>query len=504
MIAIVAHGIFGTSYRQDIVTGRDLLAPEDLRVLHDIRQDLSPNYNDGSPMTDWAVQPALSGRWFSRIERAFDNDFTPAFMEVSFLIPHGYCIKKEAARRIERCLVKNHAWYIHQKVIQYKTDWGFLTSLGQELESLLEPTGEVETACAPISSVMPACYPNTIDSLLGDFWNEKFSHFSIVYRGNGLLASDKGFPTTDDSVPLKKDPPITQPSAGIATSAGTTSVGSVSADTAGVATKIPSTSDTNQDKVPPLKGFYGVNGDITKPPYKYNGSKRTSKKKSSKKGRNMAIGLLSGVALIIILAALVFSSSKSGTGEGFSHNDTVFVTTPVVDNLEIVMQDTVNAPDSSIDSVVHRPEPEPKQNHGKDNSPVYHGRQGGQGMGGQSDNQTVPTQSKTQNNIPDKVVIATASQLFRCLTWENVKNNGRLFFEKYDVSSPHLKGRANNIIHLAMRHPRSTYMKAYDCAMRSHHPQDRLSVLEESLMGSSKAQSSQSNQSQSNQSQSNL
>ena len=66
--------------------------------------------------------------------------------------------------------------------------------------------------------------------------------------------------------------------------------------------------------------------------------------------------------------------------------------------------------------------------------------------------------------VEKKINVSQESNLFPCLTWENVKDGGKLFYEKYEVDDKHLKSEADLIIHLARHVHREDYVMAYERA----------------------------------------
>lgn len=193
MIQIVAHGILGTSYRQVVVVGDGLQESEDLQVLHDIGNLLSKQYGDNTPMTGWSIQPAPSGMWLNRLERAFDINYSPAYVIVSFLIPRGKTLRQEAIQRIERSLLLNHSKYMQQSVIQYGADWSFLQKLGNVLDGMLDNYSNAVEIAYDASSNIIAYWTGDIRSMLLNIWDGLFFQYKIVFTGNRILAQGKDF-----------------------------------------------------------------------------------------------------------------------------------------------------------------------------------------------------------------------------------------------------------------------------------------------------------------------
>ena len=200
MLSIVAHGIMGTAYRQDVVVDRGAQENGCLQVLHDIRCQLSTQYGDDTPMTGWAMQPAPTGIWLSRIERAFDVNYAPAYIMVSFLIPQGKLVKLESLQCIEHSLVVSHMKYMQQSVVLHKPDWSFLHLLGSKLEGMLEDSTDT-TPYQWKTSECCAYWPGDMPSMLSNMWNVQLCQFNIVYCGNRILSVDKNFVVVDDMLP---------------------------------------------------------------------------------------------------------------------------------------------------------------------------------------------------------------------------------------------------------------------------------------------------------------
>lgn len=210
MISIVAHGILGTAYRQDVVVEEGIRGNGSLEVLKDIRRQLSTQYGDDTPMTGWALQPALAGMWLSRIERAFDANYVPAYVMVSFLIPNGKRLRSEALQCIEHSLVVNHGKYMQQSVILHDADWSFLQKLSQELqEELLDDAEEIASSYFSYKqSEISAYWCGDMPSLLHNMWNLHLSQFNIVYCGRRILTVDKEFIPIDAQNEMSESSPL--------------------------------------------------------------------------------------------------------------------------------------------------------------------------------------------------------------------------------------------------------------------------------------------------------
>ena len=195
MISIVVHGIMGTAYRQDIVVNDGAQGNGDVNALRDLRRHISNQYGDGTPTTGWALSPAPSGMWLSRVERSFDTNYAPAYLMVSVLIPRGQRLKDETVlNKISRAMILNHSKYINQNVIQYESDWSFLNPLSQELEGCLVPVdGAVSNYADPTDGEV-AYYDGDLSKMIREMWNGKFARFGTVFCGKGLLATDREYP----------------------------------------------------------------------------------------------------------------------------------------------------------------------------------------------------------------------------------------------------------------------------------------------------------------------
>ena len=195
MVLIVAHGIMGTDYRQDIVVDGGAQGNGDMKVLHDLRSHLSTQYGDGTPITGWALSPAPSGMWLNRVERAFDVNYTPAYLMVSVLIPRGHQLKDDTVlNKISRAMILNHSKFINQNVIQYECDWGFLNPLSQDLEGCLVPFDAAVSNYADPTDGEVAYYDGDLFKMMREMWSGKFTRFGTVFCGKGLLATDREYP----------------------------------------------------------------------------------------------------------------------------------------------------------------------------------------------------------------------------------------------------------------------------------------------------------------------
>lgn len=207
MITIVAHGIMGTTYRQDVVVGE---SDANILVLRDIRRQLSTQYGDDTPMTGWAFQSAPGGMWLSRIERAFDANYAPAYIMVSFLIPHGQRLHSEAIQFIEHCLIENHAKFMQQSVVLREADWSFLQDTEREIEKMMEDVRSPIAYCAT-QSQNNAYWSGDIDSMLDNIWDRCFIGYSIIYCGKRILNMNKEFVRIVESLAQKQEGQYIEP-----------------------------------------------------------------------------------------------------------------------------------------------------------------------------------------------------------------------------------------------------------------------------------------------------
>lgn len=200
MISIIAHGIMGTRYQQMHVVDDDKHAKVNITSLYDIRHLLSTQYGDDTPMIGWAMQPAPDGMWLSRIERAFDANFSPAYVMVSFFIPQGYILPEKAISSINSYMMLNHSKYVQQSVVRHDADWKFLEFLGQQLDGLadlsMEDDADFRLEFNMTNNV--AYYPGEISTMLQNMWDKRFRRFGIVFCGNKLLSQNRIVMSIDD------------------------------------------------------------------------------------------------------------------------------------------------------------------------------------------------------------------------------------------------------------------------------------------------------------------
>ena len=132
--------------------------------------------------------------WLTRIERAFDTNYAPAYIAIAFLIPYGRQPKGEAMLKlITDTLAQNHSNYIRQSVIQTGVDWRFLEELSGDLEAYLtsSDTPLPPKALSPKYGV--AYSEDDITTLLDNLWDERIAQCRMVFCGRGILTADKEF-----------------------------------------------------------------------------------------------------------------------------------------------------------------------------------------------------------------------------------------------------------------------------------------------------------------------
>lgn len=191
MIPIVAYGIMGTAYRQELVVDEGAREDGSLRVLRDIRRQLSIQYGDDTPMKGWALLPAPTGIWLSYIERAFDANYAPAYIAISFLIPQGKQLWTGVLQHIEHNMTKNQSKFMQQSVVLHDADWSFLHLLGREVEGMLENANSGNQSYRV--SGKNAFWSGDLSSMLQNMWNERLWQFDIVFCGNEMLSTNKEF-----------------------------------------------------------------------------------------------------------------------------------------------------------------------------------------------------------------------------------------------------------------------------------------------------------------------
>ncbi|MBQ0128401.1 MAG: hypothetical protein KBT57_01045 [bacterium] len=92
-----------------------------------------------------------------------------------------------------------------------------------------------------------------------------------------------------------------------------------------------------------------------------------------------------------------------------------------------------------------------------------------------------PERCETEMKPSEKIKINSSGTLYFCLTWENVKDEGRLFYEKYEVIDQNLKQSASFIIDYVLEYSieEEYYKKAYLKAYGVKGNEARLDALQE-------------------------
>lgn len=472
MISIVAHGIMGTSYRQDIVVDEGVTENGSILVLNDIRRQLSSLYGDDTPMTGWALQPASCGIWMSRIERAFDSNYIPAYVMVSFLIPLGKHLPSTATQIIEHSLVVNHSKFMQQSVVLHKPDWGFLHVLGRELEGMLDDA----TPVIPYEwkeGNGAACFTGDVSSMLANLWDSRFLQYKIIYCGNRILSADKEFPSLDDNVHTDEGSGFCGDSKTFSQDSSEENLTNnelefdniedvtlieneideeVVEDSASDSMDIGYDADSNNRDVG-TQSFQETTTDNAISSYKqnHNSSEQllsNAQKNVKKSGRNQKrsndlinnISIIVGIVAVFFLIYIVIAKTQNpqdGT-DYWENTDTVEVIDciDVEENASIVECTEKKVEDITGDVLKH----------------------------------DIPTPEEVH-----KINISSANKLFLCLTWDNVKDNGRSFYAKYEVTESSLIIRADNIIKQANKIGKDRYVKGY---LNSENESDRLHDLE--------------------------
>lgn len=448
MISIVVHGILCTSYSQIVVESAGLSGNHNQEVLHDIRRQLSTEYGDATPMTGWALQPAPDGIWLSRIERAFDANYAPAYVMVSFLIPQGNRVAPNALTCIEHCMVANHAKYMRQNVIQYDAEWGFLDSLGRDLEHYLENEANViEYHWKPTEG--SAYWTIDMVSMLGEIWDARIRQFNIVYCGNQILSTDKEFvaiedvvspidignvqePSAPSSNPLHEEPLSTKETvkkkAWAKPRPDEKTIKDLPKDDHSIidlATILASIDSKAKDR----------EGDKTKskkhnPPTKATNqnTKRGKPTQTEKKNHDTIKNILVLIGIAIVIYLIYFFLHRS------SNNNTDYYLEDTISELEELV-DSLNAEEYAVDSMTVTVE--------------------------EAATEKIPIDTVITKDDMGKTNIFSASELFLCQTWKNVENNGKLFHEKYEVTNSDLEQRVNDIVTKANKIGEARFVEGY-------------------------------------------
>lgn len=453
MISIVAHGIMGTSYRQDIVVDEGVTENGSILVLNDIRRQLSSLYGDDTPMTGWALQPASCGIWMSRIERAFDSNYIPAYVMVSFLIPLGKHLPSTATQIIEHSLVVNHSKFMQQSVVLHKPDWGFLHVLGRELEGMLDDATGVNPYEWKEGSGA-ACFSGDISSMLASLWDSRFLQYKIIYCGTRILSADKEFPLLDvvaepdENSDISGDSTIPSQDSSEMSQPNSESEYDNTEDVSITENKIEETAEEESATV--AMGIGEDADDIGEPmSQKADTDNAGSSIKQEHPDGNH--GLLYIFTWIVLGALLTFNIAVVA----YWMTTPPDLTSPVDTNYEVSIDSVY---DDDIDSFFYE---------FNDSVEIE---------------EVVVKESSSEVSIRSKINISSPSHLFLCLTWDNVKDNGKLFYEKYEVPDPKLKHRIDIIIKEANKNDKGYYIGVYHMvSILPNEEKDRLYYLESFL-----------------------
>lgn len=417
MISIVAHGIMGTAYRQDVVVDGGVSSNGSLHVLRDIRRQLSSQYGDDTPMTGWALVPASNGMWLSRIERAFDANYAPAYVTVSFLIPHGQRFRSEALQLIENRLTTNHAKYIQQNVVLYDADWSFLHNVGRELEGMMEfvPPSTYRVA----SSQNIAYWPGDIYSMIDNIWDERFGGYSIIYCGKRILASGKEYTCLDDKL-LKKLETQTIVNMGTSTTEPLRAVNDSQSH------------PLSRDEV--LKNHKKAVSSHLRHVRYLEENEEIARRDGWMNKTKLRILLAVSAVFAVLVAAYI--------GIKIIGNDNKIDDKTSVNVVKL---------DKRTDTLIAHKDPLSESNE----IPTA---VDDESQSRKKDKQIVRNEEKSRSI--QKIKISSQHELFYCLAWDNVKDGGAAFYEKYEVDE-RFRPRINTIIRMAQKIGRSRYNMIY-------------------------------------------
>lgn len=411
MISIVVHGILGTTYCREMVATDDA-TDADIVLLQDIRRYLSIQYGDSTPINGWAMHPAPSGMWLSRIERAFDINYQPAYVMVSFLIPQGFRMSDESISHINRCMILNHSKYMQQSVIQVKADWGFLHKLKRELESMLIGPSDPVAPAHPAPSGSAAYWPGDIQSMLANMWDQRLRMFNIVFCENRILSGKNDVISVDDVV---IDPKVDQREQAVDLQAEPPEIIGPHPDV-----------DTTEDEGTTYENEDAKSNDFVDEPQmpadaevkiqeqemSHTSEKETQQQQHPNAGQGKNRNLINNLLVFLAVVAVLFLVFLFENREHFQSQEI----------------DTINYYDYAVVTEEAIEE------------------------------QCVETISASYDN---RINISTTDKLFLCLSWENVKNDGELFDEKYSIQDESLRQRADTIIVYANKIGQKAYSNGY-------------------------------------------
>lgn len=416
MISIVAHGIMGTAYRQEVVVDGGISSGGSLQVLRNIRRQLSSQYGDDTPKTGWALVPAPDGMWLNHIERAFDANYAPAYVSVSFLIPHGLRLRPEAYKLIEKCLVANNAKYMQQSVVLYDADWSFLRVLGRELDAMVLSVPPTPATYRIASSNIIAYWPGDIHSMIVHIWDVRFRDYSIIYCGKRILASGKEYVRIDDRV---VDTPELQP---------TFHTGTSTSDLLGDADNLQSNPISGDEVLRRFKENGNSLPHVSSPKVHEKTSRQVGRLKKIMFRILIAVSAVFAVFVVAFFGLSFFNDNNTFMYEEYPENGSE----TLIANIDSIYKDSIIESSKMLSTVENLPHNMMKKN----------------------------TSLVRDSSSVDKTYLSSAKELFDSLTWDNVKNGGKAFYEKYEVEE-RLRPRVDRIIELAQEIGRPRYERVY-------------------------------------------
>lgn len=440
MISIVAHGIMGTAYRQVVVTDAGLEGDDNLHVLRDIRRQLSYEYEESTLMAGWAMQSAPAGIWVSIIERAFDANYSPAYVMVSFLIPKGKRLLLAALQRIEHSLIVNNAKYMNQSVLLYKPDWSFLSPLGDDIEGLMENVIVKESNGMEKKGDF-AYWPGDMPSMLENMWDARFRMFELVFCGNKLLQADKEYVSIEEVVAVEVGASNQETASVPLQEVGLEPLQMPDADVQNFIVPldpcVEAAEDLEKETIPYIKEDNEIDSNSEKT------LNEEKKRKNNDFARNVLIIL--GVFLMVFLL-IKYLDTDDDTCTEYENITTDCNSTKVKNDVsqsdEVIMTTNTNETKKEVSD-------SKKDDHVMES-----------------------------DDVDSKINITSSEKIFLCLTWDNVMDNGKLLYEKYYIADNDLKIRVDRIIQQSNKLGKTTYEICY---YRSKEEKDCLSELENEL-----------------------
>lgn len=434
MITIIVHGILSSSYQQKIVIDKDCLADNNIRSLKNVRNHLSYQYGDSTPLTGWAMQTAPDGIWLSRIERSFDTNYVPAYIMVSFLIPKGMRLTYDAILHIDRCLLMNHDKYIIHNIIVPDANWSFLVPLGGELENFGNYDHDNIVYNSKNTPIGCAYWPGNLISMLDNMWDSRFALFEIVYCDKRILSTSNKFVSIND-IPVIDTPTSEKPENNtdehIVNNDGYRKNNDDETDT--YATY--DSKDNSEEETANNSHYQQTTQNVLS-------QNNSHKKKHHKKLKSLLLltGILMGFALLGVITAIYINKADNSS----TNNNTSSTSKTNTPNIPI--------PESYATTVSNSEKNDYSSLEQEDNDTFT-----------LTESSCEPTISiPTPNNkASNKTVIYSTESLLRILTWENVKDNGKLFYNQYCVSDDNLKKDADQIIKNANILGKSCYCAGY-------------------------------------------